>query len=88
MLFPDPNGLTFGVSAAFNIKSFVVLNVDEVLTEISEDLPPIGVCVINLKVVSSTIGLNVQGLLVLPRSDGFGLIIEVPGLRFERIWCL
>jgi hypothetical protein len=41
VLLPNNNWSSFFILSTMDIKSFVVLNVDEVFTFISEDLPPL-----------------------------------------------
>jgi hypothetical protein len=40
VFFPDDNLLTFNIFSLIDIKCLLVLDVDEVLSSVSENLPP------------------------------------------------
>jgi hypothetical protein len=52
-----------------------------------EELPPLWVCSSNSEIVSSSIVLNVEGVVGLSWSDSLWLTVEIPKLSLSVIWC-
>jgi len=80
--------LTFNIFSTTYIKSFSVLDVDELLSLISKDLVPSWVSAPDLHIVGSTRALDVPRLVVVSGSDGQWLLMEIPNLSISSIWCL
>jgi len=84
----DINCLSFNIFATSNIKSSSVSEVDKASSFNSEQLPPSSVSAPDLHVFCSARTLNVKGLVVIPSSDGQGLLMEVPDLSLSSVWSL
>jgi hypothetical protein len=67
---PDNNFLSFSISSSLNIKNLLVVNVDEVLTGVFEDLPPVGVSAVDLDVLLTSISIDVPRIVVVSSLDG------------------
>jgi len=62
--------LSFNIFGRYNIKTFVIfLNVAEVFTLVNEDLPPVGIGAPYSHLLSSSVTIDVPGLVVVSGSD-------------------
>jgi hypothetical protein len=59
--------------------------IEELISIILEDLPPIGVGASDVHDLTLSIALNVPRLVVHSGSDGIGWLMEVPSLRFSSV---
>jgi len=56
----DVNNLTFLISLTFNIETLLVLDITEMLSLISEDLPPSRISSVHMDLLGSTIAVDVE----------------------------
>jgi hypothetical protein len=84
----DYDWLSFSIFVSADIENFSILNVHELPSLESKDLPPVGVCAPDSHVSVSTVVFNVKGLVVVSGSNCQRLLMEIPDLRVSSVWSL